>query len=140
MPLPNCHLPQLRYPTGLGREPETPCRPATRTNKHAPQKSVSGRGPTGSAQRCAGVRKRGLAEPDRETVKRFPKGKHLTNPTDRSRVRSETGSAVRDAIRINNDNETPSWLRPLVRGLDREVNCQKTRIHLSYKHREREAT
>ena len=69
-------------PAGLGQEPGTPCRPATRTNKHAPQKSVCGRGPTGSAQRCAGVRKRGLAEPGRETVKRFPKGKHLTNPAD----------------------------------------------------------
>ena len=31
----------------------------------------------------------------------FPTGKHLTNPADRSRVRSGTGSPVRDAIRIN---------------------------------------
>ena len=56
--------------------------------------------------------------------KRFPERETLDKPG----VRCETGSPVRDAIRINNDNETPSWLRPLVRGLDREVNCQqKTR-------------
>ena len=56
-------------------------------------------------------------------------------PAEAASVRTDPrddGGALRARMEVGGGaGGAASWLRPLVRGLDREVNCQKTRIHLA---------